>query len=205
MSKYKVGDKFVVEVDKVLSDADSPFIEGELYRIKGFKSLVFDEFGLDKLRKINSDYIDDNSEQAQNEAYDSGYTDGMDEAWEMAKKIILSEDNEEHYSYEELEDIFGDVQRYGVPGYEVFKTLAPQQAKAKIEEWEKSKEEIKVGDEVFHGINGNEMFLVIADDNEFVWVYSRQSSVQNIRKDELTNTGRHIDIQSVLEQIGGKE
>lgn len=36
-----VGDKFIIEIGKVFEQ------DGEnLYRIKGFKSLVFDEYGL---------------------------------------------------------------------------------------------------------------------------------------------------------------
>lgn len=45
MSKHEVGDKFIVEIDKVFEQ------DGEtLYRAKGMKTLVFDENGLKKLR-----------------------------------------------------------------------------------------------------------------------------------------------------------
>ena len=56
MSKYNVGDKFIVEIDKVF-DTDS---EGKsIYKIKGFDSLVMTDFGLDKLKDLeqNSDMI----------------------------------------------------------------------------------------------------------------------------------------------------
>lgn len=56
MSKYNVGDKFVIEIDKVF-DTDS---EGKsIYKIKGFDSLVMTDFGLDKLKdsEQNSDMI----------------------------------------------------------------------------------------------------------------------------------------------------
>lgn len=202
MSKYKVGDKFVVEIDKVLSDVNSPFIGSELYRIKGFNSLVFDEFGLDKLDKCFPEKTTDE--------YDDGYVDGkekgMDEAWETAKKIILSEDVE-HYSYEELEEIFGDVQRYGVPGYEVFRTLTPQEAKAKIEEWEETKK-IRVGDVVTDTSNNRNYIVTgIKQDNNSTW-YALLSEIGltiNTKACTLKKTGRHIDIQSILEQIGGKK
>ena len=45
MNEYEVGDKFIVEIDKVLADKGLPWDDNELFRIKGFKSLVFDEFG----------------------------------------------------------------------------------------------------------------------------------------------------------------
>lgn len=48
MSNYKVGDKFEIEIDSEFVDEN----DNELYRIKGFNSLVFDEKGLNKLKRI---------------------------------------------------------------------------------------------------------------------------------------------------------
>ncbi len=48
--KYKTGDKFVVEIDSVMTNK-----KGALYGIKGFKSLVFDEYGLDMLERVDAD------------------------------------------------------------------------------------------------------------------------------------------------------
>ena len=45
-----VGDKFIIEIDKVLEQ------DGEkLFRAKGFKSLVFDEYGLKMLRRFQDE------------------------------------------------------------------------------------------------------------------------------------------------------
>lgn len=58
MSKYKVGDKFIIEIaevyENVLSGVDvfESATSEPLYRIKGFNSLVFDKNGLDKLEEI---------------------------------------------------------------------------------------------------------------------------------------------------------
>ena len=53
MSRYSVGDKFIIEIGEVyngdISENSNP---KELYRIKGFRSLVFDNNGLDFLEKI---------------------------------------------------------------------------------------------------------------------------------------------------------
>ena len=58
MSKYKVGDKFIIEIAEVYENVLSG-IHGfkattsePLYRVKGFNSLVFDKNGLDKLEEI---------------------------------------------------------------------------------------------------------------------------------------------------------
>lgn len=47
LSKYHVGDKFIIEIDKLL---DGSTDDTALYHIKGFNSLVFDAYGLDKLK-----------------------------------------------------------------------------------------------------------------------------------------------------------
>lgn len=44
---YKIGDKFVIEIDSVMTNKN-----GTLYGIKGFKSLVFDDYGLEQLERI---------------------------------------------------------------------------------------------------------------------------------------------------------
>ena len=45
-----VGDKFIIEIDKVFEQ------DGEkLYRAKGFKSLVFGEYGLKMLRRFQDE------------------------------------------------------------------------------------------------------------------------------------------------------
>lgn len=44
---YKIGDKFVIEIDSVMTNK-----KGTLYGIKGFKSLVFDDYGLEQLERI---------------------------------------------------------------------------------------------------------------------------------------------------------
>ena len=58
----KVGDKFVIEIDSVMTNKN-----GKLYGIKGFKSLVFDEHGLDKLERV-----------CDRDAYMAGYNDGLE-------------------------------------------------------------------------------------------------------------------------------
>ena len=198
MSKYKAGDKFVVEVDKVLSDADSPFIEGELYRIKGFKSLVFDEFGLDKLDKYYP--VPTTTE------YDEGYVDGketgMGEAWKIALNLYL-------IAFSDRLDIFNLENDGKDKLVEIMEKFTPQQAKAKIEAWEKSKEEIKVGDVCKRKNIGNQSSFAICtktDGWRGYFLYSDGSA--SLVKEKLRNwerTGKRIEINGVLEQIGGKE
>lgn len=44
---YKIGDKFVIEIDSVMTNK-----KRTLYGIKGVKSLVFDDYGLEQLERI---------------------------------------------------------------------------------------------------------------------------------------------------------
>ncbi len=46
---YKIGDKFIIEIGDTFNNTERE----TLYRIKGFNSLVFDEYGLDKLDKAS--------------------------------------------------------------------------------------------------------------------------------------------------------
>ena len=56
MNKYKVGDKFIIEIaevyENVLNGIDALATSELLYKIKGFNSLVFDENGLDRLEEV---------------------------------------------------------------------------------------------------------------------------------------------------------
>lgn len=50
MSKYSIGDRFVIEISEIYeSKSKAP---RELYRMCGFRSLIFDESGLDKLEMV---------------------------------------------------------------------------------------------------------------------------------------------------------
>jgi hypothetical protein len=82
MSKYKAGDKFVIEIGaERLGD---PI----LYRIKGFNTLVFDDNGLDRLEQVNGG-------PTLRDAYDEGYKKGLRDAWGCAR-IIANFDSAEH-------------------------------------------------------------------------------------------------------------
>lgn len=113
-----------------------------------------------------------------------------EEAWEIAKNLFAN------YSKAELDEIFGN-------GWSFSKLmeLTPHEAKAKIEAWEAEKE-IKVGD-VIKDCNGK-IGVVISkgtSDN----VLFDDGSTWNYTDRTLKKTGRHIDIEGLLKQIGGAE
>ena len=124
--------------------------------------------------------------------------EGHSEAWELAKKIAPTAGG---LSSSELVEIFNAF----LPRDILSENTYPEAA-AKVEAWERQKEEIKVGD-IYKNIAGS--CFVICDVNEednnaqVLW-----SSSLSSRKtlDEITRyytkTGRHIDIDSLLKQIG---
>ena len=116
-----------------------------------------------------------------------------EEAWEIAKNLFAN------YSNAELDEIFGK-------GWSFSKLmeLTPQEAKARIDAW-KSENEIKVGDEV--DICGDKGIVTsFGTDGDGIHVLYLDGIVNSYRKDkDIKKTGRHIDIEGLLKQIGGDE
>ena len=132
MSKYKVGDKFIIEIaevyENVLNDIDvfEAVTSEPLYRIKGFNSLVFDKNGLDKIEKIKPTLP---------VPYSEAYEKGMNDTWDIARELCKT-------GYSECTEIFGDE-----TVEHVIKNYMPLEVKEKIEYFKK-RIEIKVGDKV---------------------------------------------------------
>lgn len=118
-----------------------------------------------------------------------------EEAWEIAKKILLYP-NQGGYNSGELEEIFGRTEHLW--------EFTPHEAKAKIEAWEAEKE-IKVGDEV--DICGDKGIVTsFGTDGDSIHVLYLDGIVNSYRKDkDIKKTGRRIDINGLLKQIGGNE
>ena len=135
--------------------------------------------------------------------YNQAFNQGAETAWELARKIILYD--KDSYSGEELKEIFGYAY-----SQTIMKNYTYQEVATKVEEWEKAKEEIKVGD-VVESNNGNgERIAVIdvwpsADGLHFEGISSNKTLTIDASAKYYTKTGRHIDIGSFLNQIGGKE
>lgn len=171
MSKYKVGDKVVMEItDKVEVMEEPNYILSD--------ATVVNQGYIDKAAEPLSTYI----EQAR--------ADGAEAAWELARKIVLKNG----YSAYDLHEIFNCC-----GSHQALEDYTYQEAAAKVAEWEKVKE-IKVGDVVSHeekyGVvisEGTICFRGFTDDGTpFEWY-----------KERCTKTGRHIDVDSFLKQIGG--
>lgn len=125
--------------------------------------------------------------------YESPMT--TEEAWELVKKLFSG------YKDSEMNEIFGKCW-----SYPKLMELTPQQAKAKIEAWE-AKKEIKLGDEVEFDDTTNDIhrsMLVTSKIGETDYCgICKNGDAYCVHKSALKKTGRHINIDEILKQIGG--
>lgn len=123
---------------------------------------------------------------------------GCNEAWELAREILF-EAKQGGMEDEKYKAIFGS----GNPSAYVIKNHTYSEAAAKVVEWEKAKDEIKVGD-VLEDMASSKIKCVVTNiypSNMAYLVFSDGSAgiheLENMKK-----TGRHIDIDGFLKQIG---
>lgn len=116
-----------------------------------------------------------------------------EEAWEIARKLCNMEGDERMV-------ILGNKYYHMA---EVYEDFTPQQAKAKIEVWEAEKE-IKAGDVVYYSGAGKDCAIMSIGTNGYIYLLDGGGE-HHICCDKscLKKTGRHIDIQGLLGQIGG--
>lgn len=129
------------------------------------------------------------------EAHDIGYNKGLNDAWMLATKIC------DDMGIHERENAFG--YKYET---DVMKCITPQKAIAMLKAYEEA-QKIEVGDVVVWADFADDVFNgVVLDfkdstDNEVV-VFDENGCVEVWKIADCKKTGKHIDIQSILEQIG---
>ena len=148
----------------------------------------------DSLEELNSDYINEHFGELQDEAYQRG----LEDAWEAARKII-------HMPEGDLLNIFTECYSAVCTALQVLLKYDAAEAIDKIKAYEdKQKEDdsIKVGDEVATrgSIPGN-TFLVTKVTESTAYGISNDGSWNFYNKDSVTKTGKHYDIQSILEAM----
>ena len=156
---------------------------------------------MDVMKMIEEQPTANVDKDVRTEAYNKGLEDGRNEVWELAKKIA-SNHSEGGFSIKELIKIFGIALVK-----DIFKEYSAQEALAKLEAYEKEQAEIKVGDVVTVD-NGDIKFICTQDNSNGDYtkchlMASDGSTWEECNKKILVKTGKHIDIQSILQQIGG--
>ena len=202
MSKYKVGDKVVYEVKEIIRDGAYLFpswkeieplptctepLEAKIRRQAAEITRLLEEN-----KELKEDF-----EKSKRVNLNMGRLAGQNEAWELARKIFDMETND-------IEDIFikEDAWNLGT----VLNNYTYQEAAAKVAEWEKVKE-IKVGDILEDRDEGNKVIVTSLKGRVIclLWDDGRIGTTYvELAKGIVRNTGRHIDIDGFLKQIGGE-
>ena len=219
MSKYKTGDKVVLEIIqddsygdyKVGNETHSWWNSHELLDngsvplskyIKSMEEKLHNQrVEINRLLKENKELkISANWRDncAKVDSIDKARTAGQQEAWELARKIICSPG----YSISELKEIFGSKSISWC-----FSCNTYSEAAAKVAEWERKKEEICVGDMLLSNGTSNkcvvtyigcELITMLWDDG------SCSNKPKNFIRERFKKIG-HIDIASMLAQIEGEQ
>jgi hypothetical protein len=174
----KPGEKYIIEIESV-----SKMPKGDIAFIKGFKTLVFDCYGLAQLRRaeeISDAYkrgFTDGSggvAKTRKELLDAAYRDGMDEAWSMIRTMYSEMTIGTLRRIFNMPDVNTEIIVMAIlkafPAAEVKKRLDAYEKEQKEKE-HKEKETIVPGDEVKYRL-GLATFIVTKVDGEFISGFS---------------------------------
>lgn len=210
----KPGEKYIIEIEIV-----SKMLNGDIAFIKGFKTLVFDGYGLAQLRRaeeISGAYkrgFADGSggvAKTRKELLEAAYQDGLDAAWSMIRTMYSE------MTIGTLRKIFNmpDVDAANIvmailnafPAAEVKKRLdayeKEKQANEASEKERKEKETIVPGDEVKYRLS-DVTFVVTRVDGEFISGFSADGSqFCDKRSCNWEKTGRHFDLSKLFKFMG---
>ena len=127
------------------------------------------------------------------EVKEMAYNKGLQDAWELARKIS-------NLPQRMIYDIFQIEDAYLL---DVFTDNTYQEALAKIEAYDKKQEKIKVGDVVEHKDGIKSVVMDVLE--EQIAVFTENGCIELwINQGNVKKTGKHIDIESLLKQIGGE-
>ena len=128
------------------------------------------------------------------EAHTKAYEQGLNDAWELAKKIGVPLAEGGMHCNDVYKIFKVDT------CWRVFANFTPQEALAKLKAYEDSK--IEVNDEV-KTLDGSHKGVVtlVRQVGDF-YVLWDNGTADTYKSNEVKKTGKHIDIKSILEQIG---
>ena len=131
--------------------------------------------------------------------YNQAFNQGTEAAWELARKI-------NDMDIYDTEEIFIEAGAFHLGN--VLENYTYLEAAAKVTEWEKAKEEIKVGDivKIREGNNNDLCVLCMSTDKKYYNAVDGYGAVYYLlTKEMIAKTGRHMDIDSFLKQIRGEK
>lgn len=169
MSDFNIGDKVFLECE--VSEKD---MSDNTYRLK--------HKDWDGEYSITS-FVKDKALHTPDKAYNKG----LDDAWELAKKIVLP-DHLGGYTVDELKDIFGKGTYTSL-----MNTFSPQEALAKVKAYEEEHNEIKVGDVVKLKGTSHEAVVTRVTEISIYCLFRDGSCDSYVDKENLEKTGKHYD------------
>ena len=134
----------------------------------------------------------DTEPQFSNPVIEKAYNTGLNDAWELANKIICE------ISADTLDSIFGysDIAC-------ILDKYTPKEALAKMKEYEKAQNKFEIGDVVVDISHHKGIVVGIRYDNKNVDIWEEGYEVpQEVSTKYLTKTGKKVSLASILEQIG---
>lgn len=204
----KPGEKYIIEIESV-----SKTPKGDIAFIKGFNALVFDQYGLDHLRRAeeisdayNRGFTDGGGGVAKTrkELLEAAYQDGLDDAWSMARQMYSE------MTIGELRRIFNmpDVSPENIV-MAILNAFPAADVKKRLDAYEKEKqgkereESILPGDEVKFKESGP-AFIVTRVSGEYVSGFGADGR-QFCFNSYLKKTGRHFDLSKLFQFMGRKD
>ena len=177
--------KYIIEIAEEYEE----YFKGVLICGIADGKFAVDVIAREDLEELNSDYINEHYGQMQDEAYQRG----LEAAWEAAKKLFSS------MADSDIEKAFPIEWNNG--GFKALMNLQPQEAIAKLKAYEdKQKDRIEVGDEVA-AETGKKYTVVSFSDGGTVCGFNMDGKWTGWKPKEVTKTGKHYDIASILEAM----
>ena len=160
----------------------TPYIEPDLYAVKKEVHDKCMSEAEDLAYKLYSPKIDE------------AYQRGLNDAWEAARKIVLSREDGGLFGYEERKAVFG------CGNYMALKTFLAPEAIEKILQYEQEQKDFKVGDEVIsdEDING----VTVDMDDYLLYVLDENGVIQAWPREDVVKTDRYFpEIAEVLRKM----
>ena len=212
MSKYEVGDKVVMEITdrfkntyghEYYSILDSvystEFIDEKSEPLRNYTEPLEAKIRrqaaeITRLLRENAE-LKEESKRNYTINIEMARAEGHSEAWDLARKIaVIPKDG--GYGGSKLIEIFNTALINEIFNY----TYA--EAAAKVAEWEKAKEEIKAGDVFEFTSGGKAVVMKVYEDGEVALFFPDGGCGIYKPHRSWHKTGRHIDIDGFLKQIG---
>ena len=211
----KPGEKYIIEIESV-----SKTPNGDIAFIKGFKTLVFDGYGLSVLKKFDKGANREAVEAAYRDGWykcaegvqamrNTAVAEGMDDAWSMIRTMCSE------MSIRTLRKIFNmqDVDAADII-MAIIKAFPAAEVKKRLDAYEKEKEEgkqvpvnayISLGDEVKFNPD-NVTVIVTRLGYNFITGFDKHGDVHTYGLPcNWETTGRHFNLDPLFKFMGRKD